>query len=94
MNRDLKEFDKFKKDLGKRWSEISVYKTTEMLTLAVDSFKPCVFALLNKGLDVNYHLNNAFNQIKNEYLCLKITEKANPEENPNGTLRKFIEGQF
>ncbi|MFW9973444.1 MAG: hypothetical protein ACFFDF_24885 [Candidatus Odinarchaeota archaeon] len=94
MSPDFSKFDEFKRSLGKRWSYISVFNTTEMFNLIIDSYRVFIYGLMNKGLDVDYHLDQAHKQIKNEWRCLKITKGDNPEELEevyNGTLNKFLE---
>lgn len=93
MCKDFSKFDKFKRNLSKRWSEVSVYNIEEMSNLVTDSFKPFVYSLLNIGLNVNDHFNSVFKQIKREYLCFRITGKDKIKENLKNNLEFFLEGE-
>lgn len=90
MPRNFSQFDKFKRSLSKRWDEISVYNTTDMYKLVVDGFKPFVYSLMNIGLNVNDHLNQAFKQIEHEYLCFKITKKNKIKKDLKYNLDFFL----
>lgn len=95
MSQDFSKFDNFKRDLGDKWRSASVYDIEGLEVLLLGGLKLYFYSLMNKKLDIPAYIDRLFKKAKKHYLIFKISEGfKGTEENPNGTLRKFIEGQF
>ena len=95
MSQDFSKFDNFKRDLGDKWHSVSVYDIEGLEVLLLDGLKLYFYSLMNKKRDIPAYIDGLFKKAKRFYQMYKITEGfKGTEEKLNGTLRKFIEGQF